>query len=61
MSKMTPSQALAAAVRALLDAIEIDEHRSGGLLSHETYHKAALVRVALARARVPDRAEARAR
>ena len=35
-SQMIPSQALAAAMRALLEAIETDERWSGGLLSRET-------------------------
>ena len=58
---MTPSQALAAAVLALVRSVEHDATRSGGLLSVETYRQAEVVRHALAKACLPDRAEARAR
>lgn len=41
------------AIRALLEAIEVDEHRSGGLLSRTTHRKAAELRLVLARMLVP--------
>ena len=44
---------LVAAIRALLEAIEVDEHRNGGLLSRTTHRKAAELRMALIRALVP--------
>jgi hypothetical protein len=55
---MTSSQVLAAAIRALLEAIEHDAHRGGGLLSCETLDKAVEVRIALSRALKREREEA---
>jgi hypothetical protein len=51
----SPMKELLAALNALLDAIDLDELHSGGLLSRETSRKANTVRIALARARAKER------
>jgi hypothetical protein len=49
---------LAAAIRALVEAVLWDEHRSGGLLSRETLRKATALLVVLYEAEAAAREKA---